>query len=301
MRALILGKNAINAEIEKYLSSEGVDTVTIPDVSEIVKINGEPGSFVATTQVGMFGFSAVVITEPPQFAAFTADGETTTNLMDGAETDKLCNLKTSEKIVILLDHGEETGEYIAAEAICQAKRFAEKKKNVVFLSKTVKSGYGGGELRVQEARDAGVSFIKYDSLTLNYDNETGVFNIKASDGVFDLDINTPYVLSAVVEEGAGLKAISKKLRLRTEADGKLLEGRFFLYPAFQAKRGVYYFNPSFVLPDEGQKIGQAMRSIAEDMAALEADGYLAETIRGWQFPEVDTGKCAFCYSCYIYQ
>jgi Fe-S-cluster-containing hydrogenase component 2 len=71
-----------------------------------------------------------------------------------------------------------------------------------------------------------------------------------------------------------------------------------MYPAFTTRRGIYYLNPALVMPDKEQSVRQAMPSIIEDMVAIAKDDYPREIIRGWQFPEVDPNKCAFCYSCF---
>ena len=308
MNALILGRNSINAEVQKNLSCEGIDATVLTDASQIIKFKGEPGNYTVTTPEGKYSFSAVIITEPPQFEGVTIDSAAldgsglTMNIMDDDETGKLDSLKTGEKIVILLDYTEETPEYITAKAISLAKRLAEKKKEIVFLSKVVKSGYGDNEQRYREARNSGVNFIKYEKLTLGYDEETDVFTIEANDGVFGLNINTPFVLSVAGKDTPELENISRKLRLYDKPGSKnninINDDRFFLYPVFTTRRGIYYLNPAVVISDTGQSVKQAIPSIIEDMTTVKKDGYQREIIRGLAFPEVDPAKCAFCYSCY---
>jgi NAD-dependent dihydropyrimidine dehydrogenase PreA subunit/coenzyme F420-reducing hydrogenase delta subunit len=295
MKVLILGKSTVNAEIEKILScplslapGESIETAVIQDASQIIKFRGEPGNYTVTTSDGSYSFASVLITEPPRFEGIAAGGGVTLNLMDEGETGKLDSLKTAEKIVILLDYAEETPEYITAKAMDIAKRLAGKKKEVVFLSKTVKSAAGGNELRYREARNSGVAFVKYEKLTLNYDEEADRFKITANDGVFDFNIDTPYVLSAAGSQTPELKTISKKLRLYLKPDG-INDDRFFLYPAFTARQGIYYLNPALVIPGE-ESVRQAALSIMEDMTA-------AKTVKD-RHPEVDKDKCAFCYSCF---
>ena len=104
MNVLILGRNVINAEVQKNLSCEGIDTMVMPDASQIVKFRGEPGNYIATTAEGKYSFTSVIITEPPQFEGVTADSGLSINLMDDDETAKLDNLKTSEKIVVFANH-----------------------------------------------------------------------------------------------------------------------------------------------------------------------------------------------------
>ena len=206
--------------------------------------------------------------------------------------------------MILLDYAEETPEYMTARGIGLAKRLSEKKKDVTFLSKTVKSGFGGSEIRYLEARNSGAAFVKYEKASLSYDEERGKFIIEAGDGVFDLSIATPYVISVKSGETPELEIISKKLRLYKKnkkdknQNGGLNDDKFFLYPAFSTRRGVYYVNPALISPDMEQSVRQAVFAITADMAAIKAPGYVKEINRGFNFPEVDPDKCAFCYSCY---
>ena len=298
MKVLILGKNIINTEIEMYMAREDIGTIVMPDASEMVKFKGEPGNYTVTTPAGKYSFTSVIITEPPQFEGIICGGGITINIMNDDETGKFDNLNTAEKIVILLDYAEETPEYITAKAINLAKRLAEKKKEIVFLAKTVKSGYGDNELAYREARNAGITFVKYEKLALCYDEEDDIFKIEANDGVFNLNIDTPYLLSVTGIETELLKNISKKLRLYNRKDGAMNDDRFFIYPAFTTRRGIYYLNPALITPAKERIVEQALPSIIEDMASIKEESYLREIIRSWQFPEVDPNKCAFCYSCF---
>jgi len=298
MNALILGKNTVNAEIKKRMADEGVDAAIIEDAAKIIKFKGGPGDYTVTAREGESGYSAVIVTEPPLFSAPEAGGGAVINLMDDVATAALDDLRTKEKIVILLDYMEETREYVATKAIGIAMRLAERKKEVVFLSKVVKTGYGDNEQRYNEARRAGVAFIKYETVSLAYDDETDRFKVSASDGVFLLNIDTPFVISTVSAESAGLVEISKKLRLYKRPDAMINDDRFFMYPVFSTRRGVYYLNPGIVMPGYDECVKTALPMIIKDMAAIGKDGYQDEIVRNWQFPEVDPGKCAFCYSCY---
>ncbi|MCL2111304.1 MAG: hydrogenase iron-sulfur subunit [Clostridiales bacterium] len=288
MSVWILGNNNLNAEVERCVVAAGMDAVVADGVDRRNAV-----------------IDAVIITEPPRIVALGEDGaeyglaSPTTNLMDDAEVERVESLKTNDKIAILLDYGEETPEYIAAKAIRTAKRFAGKKKEVVFLSKVVKCGYGGGEQEYLAARDAGVVFVKYEEASISYDEEADSFTIKANDGVLDMEIETPYVLSAVVRDIPELEKISKKLRLYKRADGRVNDDRFFLHPAFSTRRGVYYLNPALVAKgSERDAVQRVMLSVIADIKAAAVPGYEQEIVRRWGIPEVDAGKCAFCYSCY---
>ena len=305
MDALILGNNKINSEVEKVLNAEGIGTVIHPDAAGIGKVNG---------------FKPVIITQPPSYEAPLIGGEAVINLMDDAEAEKLLSKKTDEKIVVLLDFEEEAPEYIAAKAVSLAKKLAETKKETYFLSKVVKSGFAGGEEAFLNARKAGVTFIKYDKAAASYDEEEDRFFIEVNDGVFETKIDTPYVLSAVVREPEGLIGILKKLRLYRKTDGSAADiginnDRFFLDPVFTSRYGIYYINPLYISCDNPEDLRKALFDIAGDIKAMSSreasrkpggkwgsssgkGDYVPELVRGLSLPEVDKGKCAFCYSCF---
>ena len=304
MNVLILGKNAINKEVEKIMANEGIIPMVLSEAAEIVKFKGQPGNYTVITPAGKYSFTSVLITEPLETQGIIVGSGLSVNLMNDEETGRLLKLKTEEKIIILLDYTEETPEYITARAIDLAKRLAEQKKEIVFLSKVVKSGYGDNELIYRETRNLGVTFIKYESLELFYDEEADRFKITAHDGVFDILFDTPYLISVTSKETPELITISKKLRLYNKMDGTINDDRFFLYPAFTSRRGIYYLNPALLMPND-RIVEPAMQSVIEDMATINKEGYLREIIRTCktegsplQFPEVDPNKCAFCYSCY---
>ncbi|MCL2492426.1 MAG: hydrogenase iron-sulfur subunit [Clostridiales bacterium] len=298
MNALILGNNKINAEAARVLAESGVGAEVLTDVSEILKFSGEPGGYTVVTQDGTARFTSVIVTEPPRYAAVEADGGTSVCLADEAETERLFDPKRRDKILILLDFAEETPEYLAAKAVRLAARLAKDKKDVVFLSKTVKSGYGDGELCDREARNAGVQFVKYEKASVRYDAGEDIFCVEANDGVFEISLRSPFLVTAGFEESGQLKRIAKKLRVRGSTKDGINDDRFFLYSAFTLRRGIYYLNPALTAGDEKQRVKEALQPLMEDMASIGADGYVREIIRGMEIPEVDPNKCAFCYSCY---
>jgi NAD-dependent dihydropyrimidine dehydrogenase PreA subunit/coenzyme F420-reducing hydrogenase delta subunit len=177
-------------------------------------------------------------------------------------------------------------------------RIAGKKREVFFFSKTVKSGGAEGERMYKEARNAGITFVKYEKVSVSYDGEEDTFKVLANDGAFDASVSAPHIVTAVKTETPELINISKKFRLHDKKSGRINDDKFFLYPAFTTRRGVYYLNPSLDMPGDIQRLRRAEFSVACDIAAMKSEDYMPEIIRGWNFPEVDPDKCAFCYSCY---
>ena len=309
MQIIILGKNEKNAEIEKFLVDEGHSVSVAGSVSELGRVNG---------------FAPIIVTEPPVYETPLIDGVPLTNLMDETAAEYLSGLKTSEKIVVLLDWFEETPQYIAAKAVAFAKRLADVKKEVVFLSKTVKSGYDGGEEAWRSARGAGVAFIKYESTKIFFNEGKDRFSIIADDGVFVSRFETPYLVSTRAREPHETKNILKKLRLYRKADGSATDigfndDRYFFGKTSTSRYGVYYINPLHTEPGNEKELKDALFEIISDIDAFpQSAGQPGQGQKGTYLgqkgtcghkvrpllsallsaPEVDSGKCAFCYSCY---
>ncbi len=291
MNVLILGNSELNKDIEQTIVNEGMCATTICDPTQILRFKGEPGKFIVTTNENKLDISSVIITEPPKYEGLAVGEGITYNLLNDNEIEKLMNKKTHEKIVFVLDYSEESPEFVTAKAISTAQKLVNRKKDVLVLSKFVKASSDGMEAAYREARAAGVSFIKYESLDLSYNEENLKFSLEAFDGVFSVKILTPFVVSAAKKEAPELKTIAKKLNITYNTDTIFNEDNFSIYPNFTTRCGIYYINPSF-------SASKVMPHILSDILASASDSYVPEINRGHVFPEINGNKCAFCYTCY---
>ena len=298
MNVLILGNNEFNEVLLEKFEEQKLSTTVIKSAGDVLKVKGEPGLYVVTTPDEKISVSSVVITEGAEFEAPEIDGTRLLNLADAAILEKVLNDKTNNQVVILLDYKAETPEYITKEAVELATKLANRKKKVLFLSRFVKSADADREKANLKAREAGVVFVKYEQVSLQFDEESQKFKIKASDGVLDVEAETSVVLSVSEKENSTLSDLVKKLRLHKSTDVNSTEDRFFLHPVFTTRRGIYHANLHSIKDDVIKKAEDAVRIIAKDMSAMTDKDYVFEIIRGQSYPEIDVAKCAFCYTCH---
>ena len=298
MRTLILGDSPLNPILAENLEKEGVSAAILADAGRFLKCSGQAGCYTITASDETLAVSSVIITEPVHCAAQEIDGMPTFSLMDADIYETLARGKKEYPIAILLDHPSETPEYIAQTALDLAMRLVARKKKVAFLSKFVKGTAEGMEEACREARDAGVSFIKYETIESSWNEAGQAFSIKAHDGVFAIAIETPYLLTGQCAESAALAAIAKKCRLRGETTGGLNADRFFLHPVFTTRRGIYYLHPALATPGAEESLRGALRTILCDMKEVAREVRSSANTQTQVFPEIDANKCAFCYTCY---
>ena len=298
MNVLILGNNEINGILEKGFSEHGVKTDVVANAADVLKVKGRPGCYAVTTTGGKLDVSSVVITETAEYEAPEVSGNAVCNLMDETARETVLKDKTRDEVVILLDYGFETPEFVTRRAVDLAARLAARKKKVSLLSGFVKSAGAGREEEYRKARDAGVTFVKYESICLSYDEDSRKFEVKANDGVCDVSFKTPLVMAAQKKENKELEAIAKKLRLHYQTPDSLNSDRFFLYPVFTTRRGIYYVNRTGATLDGEKSVKEAVTMIIRDMSAISDADYVHEIVRGHEFPEIDVKKCAFCYTCH---
>ena len=298
MNVLILGNNEFNEILGKKFEEQKLSTTVIKSAGDVLKVKGEPGFYTVTTPGETFSVSSVVVTEGAEFEAPEVGGNRAYNLTDSVAREKVLNDKKKDQVVILLDYKAETPEHITQEAVELAVKLAGRKKKVLFLSRFVKSADTDREEANRKAREAGVAFVKYESLSLQFDEASQKFKVQASDGVLDVEVETSVVFSALEKENSVLAGLVKKLRLHKSTDANSTEDRFFLHPVFTTRRGIYHASLQSTEADVPKKAEEAVRIIVKDMSAMTDNDYVFEITRGQSFPEIDVAKCAFCYTCH---
>ena len=215
-------------------------------------------------------------------------------------------------IVFLQDFKEESEGYNTGIMLNEAEALAAKKKKVVYLFRFMKTA-GSAEESLEEvysdARNKGVVFIRYDNLNIKYDIDSNTFLISVFYRGGSIDIRTGLIVWAWPFYPTGkLEEIFKLLRLRTDDEG-FANGKYnFLYPALTSLKGVFFINTK-LLPggkyEEEECIKFIMSSIKEDLLSIKFYGnnnlsWYAKhkNIYGLYYAEIDSKKCAFCYTCY---
>jgi len=285
MNVLILGQNDANGSLVDYLESHDIRTETITDVDSVRSFTGEKGSFMVKAGDREYGAAAVIVTEPAD-RKIPDLGGTPYSVFDREGMSKIADSRTKSPVVILLDYFNESPPEAAVRALEEALSFAKKKYNTVFLSKFMRTSGIDGENLYREARNAGVTFIKYETIKVSYEDGSGLYGVEVSDGINDVSLSPKYI---ACDSGYGVSdrfaALSKKLRLTANEGGYINEDRYFLGSALTSRKGVFFLNRD-TWQDGANHIVSA---VLNDCNAGDPDK---------NYAVVDGEKCAFCYTCY---
>jgi len=286
MNILILGKNEINGALAEYLNGLGLQADTVPDAKQIKSISGEYGNFYVKAAGAEYKPAAIIITEPAEKDMPDTFGAAPSSIFDAEGMRKISESGTKTPVAVLLDYFSESPQYAAATALENAIMLAAKKYNVIFLSRFMRTAGLKSEELYKSARNAGVTFIKYEKIRISYDKEKAFYEIEATDGVNDVSLSVKY-LAADSGYGTGEKFayIAKKLRLKTNEAGFINEDRYYLGSALTGRKGVYY-----ITRDNWRESAEYIVSaVSTDFGAF---------CENKDYAIIDGDKCAFCYTCY---
>lgn len=348
MSIAIIGKNRINELLAGRLNRKGLDTLIIEDIDCIGNIEGEAGNFLISVIGNSSGnlnnpnnpcslniidsipATHIIITGEPDTASFPGiDGfaplialnRLTGQCKDGDSqyegNDNLDQYRNNMPVAFLLDYPEESEGYNTSCALSKAIEFARRKRKVFYIFKFMRTA-GSTENSLEklylEARNSGVTFIRYDDISVKYDGERDSFCIKVMHEMGDVTAEAGLLVwAAPFTRGGKLEKIFKLLRLKLNEEGFANGMNHFLYPTLTSRRGVYFINTKFLPGGDGELeecIDFTISSIQEDMMANaqgEGEPIAAQELRGLncaqyaqyaQYAQVDGEKCAFCYTCY---
>jgi heterodisulfide reductase subunit A-like polyferredoxin len=156
--------------------------------------------------------------------------------------------------------------------------------------------YGMNELYYQEAREAGVIFIRFDPQKKPQVSVEGDLRVT----VVDQDLQRPIelkpdvvVLSAAVRPHPETKTISRALKVPLNADGFFLEAHVKLRPLDFGSEGIFLAGLGHAPKTIGESISQA-RGAAARAATVISKPFLD---RSGVISEVDPDHCAACLTC----
>jgi len=264
-----------------------MDVAVLSDVYSLRSLVGEIGRFFVKESCQSVDF--VILTEQPTAKPAAIAGLPTFSLYDNKEFSISAKSAVLEPVVFLLDYCSESPMSATISALGDALKFAQNKRKVFYLSKFVRTAGRGVEALYKEAREAGVTFVKYEELQVSADLEDEVFSFAVSDGELDLDIKTKTVYTeGGLDVGERFSYIVKKLNLTPNIHGHLTEDTFHLTPALTSRRGVYHLTRDLV----AERLGEGLDYI-----------YTLAVSGIWDTPShgtavIDGKKCVLCYNCY---
>ena len=289
MNVLIIGENRLGERVSEYFSGKGLSPVVLPDVYQLRSLRGEAGCFVAHTKTGELEGAFVVLVEQPAAAPPEITGVRTRCLYEDGKSTIKPKTDRLEPVVFLLDYVCESPMAATIRALKDAAGLARSKRRVYYLSRFVRTAGRGIEDLYREARDAGVTFVKYEDLQMTADNATEEFAISVSDGVVALEIKTKTIYADGGREvGERFAHAVSKLNLTANRDGYLTEDAWYLTPVLTSRRGVYHLT----------------RDLAAERLEEGLDYIYACAANGlWDSPShgvsvIDGNKCVLCFCCY---
>ena len=216
------------------------------------------------------------------------------------ETD-IENLKS---VVMIQCVGSREEDHMYCSRICcgQAVKNAIKLKDknpeieVYVLYRDIRT-YGMNELKYQEARGKGVTFIRFDV--------DGKPEVKEDNGKLSVEIFDPVIgagihlepdliaLSSAIRPQSDAAKFSSKLKLPLTQDGFYMEAHLKLRPLDFVNEGMYVCGIAHAPKSISESISQARGAVSRAMTIL-SKPYITV---GGIVSEVDEGRCVACLTC----
>jgi heterodisulfide reductase subunit A len=156
--------------------------------------------------------------------------------------------------------------------------------------------YGFREKYYQQAREAGVIFMRYDRNApplVSQDNGL-IVGLKSPDFPEPVEIETDFiVLSTAVDAAGDNRRVADMLKVPLNADGFFVEAHLKLRPVEFATEGIFLCGLAHSPKHMDENISQA-RAAASRASTVLSKAYLEV---GAQVSQVDQGKCISCMTC----
>jgi len=297
MNVAIVGSSQANSVLKELLVSEGFIPILFESVDDILDFSGQKFDYTIRTSKNSINAGYVIVTEE-----LTTDG-----IFSGL--DRFATSKAP--IVFILDYPSESPAFVTEQALESASKLAKRKKTVIYMSRFMRTAGNRIESLYKEARNLGVTFIKYTNLSVNYDSDSAIYRVEASDGYEKISVETPAVLTP--RKNNSTEALAKIMRIK-QSHGRLVnEDRGFLFPSRTNRDGIYFLNLASLSDEEDalkhieftvEEIKKEIHGICKN--STQCSKALNMPISFVQndvplngvYAEVDAGKCAFCYTCF---
>ncbi|PIU54801.1 MAG: 4Fe-4S ferredoxin, partial [Chloroflexi bacterium CG07_land_8_20_14_0_80_51_10] len=207
-------------------------------------------------------------------------------------------------VVMIQCVGSREGDHMYCSRVCcsQAIKNAIKLKDanpeteVYILYRDIRT-YGMKELKYREARDKGVTFIRYDvERKPEVTDENGKLRVKVFDSVLGTDILLDadrLILSAGVRPQPDAEEFSSKLKLPLTQDGFYMEAHMKLRPLDFVNEGMYLCGLAHAPKFISESISQARGAVSRAVTILSQPHLMV----GGVISVVDQDKCVACLTC----
>ena len=274
MNIAILGKSQINSMLERQFSLAGITTLIFENLNDIQAVSGERGSFIIKNKDKIFKASYILVTEEPSLKLDNANRQNgvlhTISLRDSPDLDKLPYSKMP--VVFILDYPSDSTALMTRRALEKAIRLSRRKMNAVIFSKFMRTAGDNLESLYKNARNLGVVFFKYNSISVDYKSDEEIFHILAKDmsGSLEISTNTTVLAGEEVYSDAFLKVI-KLLKLKQDSNGYVREDCFFLFPSLTSRKGIYFTNMKATSGSNSEYMAQVEYILADIKSEMQMD------------------------------
>jgi heterodisulfide reductase subunit A len=302
--------------IKEYLSTlidevKNHKLITVYKNSEVTEVEGFVGNFRSKIKnngnITDFEHGAVIIAtgaseyKPKEY--FYGEHPSILTQLELEEKISKNNLGKIKNVVMIQCVGSRNHERTYCSRICCAhavknalaiKRL-NRYANIIILAKDIRT-YGFKEIYFQEARDKGVSFVKY-----NEENKPevevleGELRVKFYDPLIKnkIELNPDLLVlsSAVISQDN--QELAKMLKVPINADGFYLEAHTKLRPVEFGTDGVFVCGLAHSPGDIPEKIAQAHAAASKATVVLSKDSFLSEGTISY----VKSSRCTACGMC----
>ena len=199
-------------------------------------------------------------------------------------------LRRNERLLFLLDLGQETGKEMASEALRLASRWREQWHGEVYVFyRNLKVDTYGLERLTREMRDKGVLFCRYGNIQVTTGDD-GV----ALTYIEGTVLGERLVLPEAVRPPADTAALARLLQVRVGEDGYFQDVNIHQYrPGLSNRRGIFFAGRCHLDGDEDDIRADAVQAAANVDALLRRGFLEPDAVRAL----VDSSKCIRCLTC----
>ncbi len=289
MNIAVIGKSQLNKPLMEQIASQGFTPVLLEDMNAIKGIQGQKGAFRINTEAGSVEAGYVIVTQEGE-GVIPAGSIQYLSLLKFGEDSPLRD--KGRTIAVVLDYPEESPGFMTRTALEKAAALARQKKKVVFLARFVRTAGADLEGLYQEARNAGVIFIKYRDLSMEVPSHEGDYAILVTDEYQTIRIDHPILVVADrIIPGSKMEKAARILRVRRDERGFIGGDNPYLHPTATNRRGVYAIANAC-----GRLLQDGVLPLVDLTISHIKDEMKAEPNQ--MYAEVDGDKCALCYTCY---
>ena len=250
-----------------------------------------------TEMVGALVVAVDAQTEPLEDLAGLPAGELVLSLRDYVQACRRGE-KVADKVCIWLDRDGLDRSCAGRAALEAARQHAARGGQPTLLCRQIPVYGRDGQLLYDQARQAGVTIIRYEQEPQFESNDAACLQVSVTDNVLPdrrLHLSVQrLVIPARVRPSALHARLAELLRQPLDIEGYLQPGNVRHRPVASARRGIYFIGGCHDQCHPGEAALEA-RAVLAGVRAQLADGKLrlpAERV------VVDGDKCASCLTCY---